>query len=642
MPHETDAHRLEAIEASWRRSVATGLAKDDIPAAALTSAQLQAARARSARLLKYAEPSMENTYEQLAGTGSVVLIADADGVILSRKGDPDFVESTYGDRLRLGACWGEAACGTNAIGTSIARQAAMAVGTQEHYLREFHTVSGAAAPIFDSAGQLLGVLAAYSARPESQYPTLGFIRTVATLIENRILVREMAADVVIRFHLVADYLETIKQGIMVFDADGKLVGTNTAARDMLRLSLTDALSKRFSDLIGDAFSLATLADMARTVGSGHLTTLLADGRQVTLSTSVGAACNPNALAPQSVARPVPGNKRAMPSAAATVLQDLDLGDPQVQRAITKASMIQGSDIPLLIEGESGVGKEVFTAAFHNSGPRKRAPFVAVNCAAIPEGLIESELFGYEGGAFTGANKKGYEGRILMAHGGTLLLDEIGDMPLTLQGRLLRVLQERQVTPLGSTKSVPVDIALVCATHRNLRAEVAAGRFREDLYYRLNGLRIHLPALRERTDIDRLIRLIIDTERGERLIDVADDVKSALRTYAWPGNIRELQMVLRTAIAIVGHGRRLTLQHLPDEFSVLLPAGAQEVAHDKEWADLAHVEADAIRKAMVAAQGNVSKASRALGISRKTLYRKLSHIASEPVRADASNATLRHS
>ena len=641
MPHETDAHRLEAIEASWRRSVATGLMKDDIPAAALTSTQLEAARARSGRLLKYAEPSMENTYEQLAGTGSVVLIADADGVVLSRKGDPDFVESTHGDRLRPGACWGEAACGTNAIGTTIARQAAMTIETQEHHLRKFHSLSGAAAPIFDSAGQVLGVLAAYSARPESQYPTLGFIRTVATLIENRILVREMAADVVIRFHLVADYLETIKQGIMVFDADGKLVGTNTAARDMLRLSLTNALNKRFSDLIGDGFSLESLVNLARTVGSGHLTTLLADGRQVTVSASVGSSCNPNALVPQITARTVP-SKRAMPSAATTVLQDLDLGDPQVQRAITKASMIQGSDIPLLIEGESGVGKEVFTAAFHNSGPRKRAPFVAVNCAAIPEGLIESELFGYEGGAFTGANRKGYEGRILMANGGTLLLDEIGDMPLALQGRLLRVLQERQVTPLGSAKSVSVDIALVCATHRNLRAEVAAGRFREDLYYRLNGLRIHLPALRERTDIDRLIRLIIDTERGERPIEVADDVKSALRTYAWPGNIRELQMVLRTAIAIVGQGSRLTLQHLPDEFSALLPADAQEVAHGKEWADLAHIEADAIRKAMMAAQGNVSKASRVLGISRKTLYRKLSHMASEPVRADASDAAVRHS
>nr|WP_284508826.1 sigma 54-interacting transcriptional regulator [Caballeronia sp. GACF5] len=304
----------------------------------------------------------------------------------------------------------------------------------------------------------------------------------------------------------------------------------------------------------------------------------------------------------------------------------------MQRAIQKASMILGSDIPLLIEGESGVGKEVFTAAFHSSGPRHSGPFVAVNCAAIPEGLIESELFGYEEGAFTGAKRKGFPGKIQQADGGTLFLDEIGDMPLALQGRLLRVLQERRVTPLGSTRSTPVDISIVCATHRSMASEVASGRFREDLFYRLNGLRVVLPSLRERKDIDKLIDALIASESHGRIIDIDLQARLALHEYSWPGNIRQLQMVLRTALVILQGGNRLTLEHLPDELA--LPdretASELEVAVTDQVGScrLAEVERNAIRRAVAAAHGNVSQAARSLGISRKTLYRKLERLSED--------------
>jgi transcriptional regulator with PAS, ATPase and Fis domain len=282
----------------------------------------------------------------------------------------------------------------------------------------------------------------------------------------------------------------------------------------------------------------------------------------------------------------------------------------------------------LIEGESGVGKEVFTAAFHNSGPRRHGPFVAVNCAAIPEPLIESELFGYEEGAFTGAKKKGYQGRILQANGGTLFLDEIGVEPLCVQGGVLRVLQERPVTPLGSSKTVTVDVSIVCATHRKMREEVAAGRFREDLYYRLNGLRIQLPPLRLRTDIHRLIDATIKAESGGREIEIAPDVRHMLGRHPWPGNFRQLQMVLRTAIAILGSEKTLEYEHLPDEFvHGEDPQNGVEPTVDEQEGELAHIESVAIRRALAAAGGNMSKAARALGISRKTLYRKLSQMPS---------------
>jgi len=252
--------------------------------------------------------------------------------------------------------------------------------------------------------------------------------------------------------------------------------------------------------------------------------------------------------------------------------------------------------------------------------------VAVNCAALPETLIEAELFGYQGGAFTGARREGAPGRIREAHGGTLFLDEIGDMPLAMQARLLRVLQERAVVPLGGGKPVPVDFALVCATHRQLRTELAAGRFREDLYYRLNGLTLHLPALRERGDLPGLVaRLLADLE-PERPLTLDAPLASALAAYRWPGNLRQLHNALRTACALLGDGElQIGWRHLPDDLADdLRAARAQrppEAVADEE-ADLRLQQAHTVARVVEVCKGNLSEAARRLGISRNTLYRKL--------------------
>lgn len=628
-----DSRETAELQASWRRSAAAGLSEKPVQPTLLSRTELEAARDRSSKLLKYGQGSLDNTQEQLAGTHSVVVLADADGVVLSSKGDADFMAGPHGRSFVPGVCLGEGAAGTNAVGTSIANRAPVAVDTVEHYLPQYRSICGSAAPVFDPAGLLIGVIAAYSTSPGSQALTLGLIRTVAVLIENRTLVRELADEILVHFHPAAEYLGTIKQGIAVFASDGKLIATNSAARDLLRLDVDDVPTKRFKDVFCSAFPLETLMDRVRANGGRPLTTSLKDGREVSLIASIGVTGEPYGRPLGVYDRPDGGVKSGRIKGPGILLKDLDLGDPLIRRAILKASKIQGADIPLLIEGESGVGKEVFTAAFHNSGPRQRGAFVAVNCAAIPEALIESELFGYVEGAFTGAKKRGYEGRILQADGGTLFLDEIGDMPLALQARMLRVLQERHVTPLGSNRSVNVDVSLVCATHRNLRDEVAAGRFREDLYYRLNGLRIQLPALRDRTDIDQLIDLVIRAESGDQLIEVAPEVREALRVYPWPGNIRELQMVLRTAIAILGKGSVLTLEYLPDELIVAEKRQPEFVLPDLDEGNLAHIESGAIRRAMAAADGNVSKAARTLGISRKTLYRKLAQMHMGPATSE---------
>jgi transcriptional regulator of acetoin/glycerol metabolism len=374
------------------------------------------------------------------------------------------------------------------------------------------------------------------------------------------------------------------------------------------------------------------------------------------------------------------NNNASPTATPMIkrsgLQYLRTGDAQVDVLVQKIQRILDRDIPLLILGETGTGKELLARAVHLDSKRARQPFVAVNCASIPESLIEAELFGYEDGAFTGARRKGAPGRILQANGGTLFLDEIGDMPQALQARLLRVLQERSVTPLGSNKSISVDIAVFCATHRNLREMIARQTFREDLYYRVNGLAVRLPALRERSDLDVIVQRILLSERPHDVPKLCPQVAELFRRYTWPGNIRQLANVLRTAAVMSAGETLITSAHLSDDFledaqaaadaataAPVLPAGGLAAmamvppamsaaallpAHppltDADYRlqaeaaqranigavsspvlpapTLEQVEIETIRAALAVADGNISAASKQLGISRNTIYRKL--------------------
>jgi transcriptional regulator with PAS, ATPase and Fis domain len=353
------------------------------------------------------------------------------------------------------------------------------------------------------------------------------------------------------------------------------------------------------------------------------------------------------------------------------LKDLDMGDPAVARVLERVRKVQRHEIPIMILGDTGTGKEVLAQAIHNESHRKEKPFVAVDCASIPESLIEAELFGYEEGAFTGARRKGSHGKILMANGGTLFLDEIGDMPLSLQTRLLRVLQERTVTPLGSNRAVAVNIAVICATHRNVREMIQRGEFREDLYYRLNGPVVRLPSLRDRCDIAVLVERILARECAVTTpLTVSDEVLGLFRRYRWPGNVRQLANVLRTAsVMAADDGDTIQRHHLPEDFledflsDQLLavgnsagaqptpvptggtpwthaaaparvtdfavaaePARATELPHgpppEPDASTLRTLHDSAIRSALVQFGGNVSAAARSLGVSRNTVYRVL--------------------
>ena len=317
--------------------------------------------------------------------------------------------------------------------------------------------------------------------------------------------------------------------------------------------------------------------------------------------------------------------------ACLTLEDLAGEDPRMLRNVRCAYRIADTDIPVLIQGPTGSGKEAFARAMHLVSRRAARPFVAVNCAAIPETLIESELFGYRPGAFTGARREGLRGRIAQSSGGTLFLDEIGDMPLALQSRLLRVLEEHQIVPLGSDSACAVELHVLAASHRDLREMIARGTFREDLYYRLNGLTLELPALAERADKERVIQLTLAAEtRLHGATRTEREALECLLDYSWPGNVRELRNVIRTALAICDGGV-IRLGDLPGQISAarrgaavvsVVPGAVGRLSPQGRKELLLTAERAMLLRVIDVNGGNMSRAAADLGVSRNTLYRKM--------------------
>lgn len=611
-------------------------------------------------LLAHAKPVVDFLYHQIRGSRSMVVLADAHSMVLHTQGDRGFLNKAQRVALSQGACWKEGSRGTNAIGTALFERTPVRVRGGEHFLAQNAFLHCAAAPIFTAQGAIAGVIDISGEPMASHSHSLGMANMAARMIENSWLKAAYPQHARIHLHPRAEGLGSAAEGILIMRNDGCLIGANQAAMQMLRLSSSDfsstILQERLQHRLQAHLQNRAPAEVAalRLPGGQRLFFCVhSDHTQVFAAyPGAGLAAPATVVDPsaEAVASPAVQDSASKPQAEATsqpcdALAQLDTGDAQWRTVVAKVRRIVHSHVPLLIQGESGTGKEVLARAAHDSGPRRNKPFVAINCAAIPESLIESELFGYAPGAYTGALRAGSLGRIREADGGTLFLDEIGDMPLALQTRLLRVLQERTVSPLGGD-SVKVDFAVISATHCTLQDAIAQGRFRADLFYRINGFNVQLPALRERSDWPALWQRLLVSHQAPEGTQLAPELDAAMQRYAWPGNIRQLANTVHTACALLqGDERVIDWQHLADDMRMALQA-PESVLSPVECRSHAAVKAQgrdedllfgatsssarpirqqtqqAIAGAMQAFNGNVSQVARQLGVSRQTIYRYL--------------------
>ena len=547
-------------------------------------------------LLEAAQPVLEDLSAAVALAGYAVLLTDAQGRALTVAGGVERGSAALRQAFRPGVDVSEAAIGTSAMSLALAEARAVRVLGPEHYFADNQIFHCCAAPVFNARGRLLGCVDATRDMPGLAAGAMALTQRSAERIGHSLFQRR-PAFVRIDLGLPGD----AQQACLAFDADGEWVAATPAACRLVDVPFVpDGMG--FDDLFEERFEVFVTA-LRR---GGAVSVRLKDGVQL--------------RAAECPARPGPASGRAVP-------RRLDVGAAAPQPRPSAAQGAPGgafeqalrafdAGVPVLVTGETGAGKEVAARALHDASARRAAPFVAVNCGAIAPELVAAELFGHVEGAYTGARRGGSAGRIAAADGGTVLLDEIGEMPLDLQVALLRVLDDGEVTPVGAVRPRAVDVRFVCATHRDLAALVAAGRFREDLYYRLSGYMLTVPPLRQRADFDAVVdavcaRLGCDPQR------LGPGLRAQLKAMPWPGNVRQLRHALALAVALAAPDEEaLGLQHFP------APPPSRLVPVETPVVDWKSTQQRAIDGALLRTQGNVAAAAELLGIGRATLYRKL--------------------
>ncbi|MFC7518604.1 sigma-54-dependent Fis family transcriptional regulator [Herbaspirillum sp. GCM10030257] len=618
-------HHDEVIRSSWLRCVHEHRLD---PARMQEAVILPGERVKERQdqledFLQIARHGLESLYQQVAGLGYVVLLTDAHGVTVDFLGDIQVDRHLRRAGLYLGADWSERNAGTCGVGTCITTGEALTVHQDDHFDATHIPLTCTTAPIFDTQGRLSAVLdisALTSPQAkDSQHLALQMVKMYAHQIETASFLQRYRREWVLRLSAAPQFLDVNPEFLLAIDAGGRIIGHNRRAQMLFEAGGEPLIGRGFENLFD--ISLTELGRFIRTqpvdqraikvAGSMRLLFLLASPPLMPLTRSSGAAM------------------RNQPQAVPAPLAALSGGDPHLDRQIARVARLVNSPVSLLINGETGTGKEYFAKAIHQSSERRNCPFIAVNCAAIPESLIESELFGYLPGSFSGASPRGKRGLIAEADGGTLFLDEIGDMPRPLQARLLRVLAEKEVLPIGGTRPVSVNIRVIAATHCNLEALVRGGRFRDDLYYRLNGANIVLPALRERRDFGHMVRYMLCQHVRQHGLPTPPDLAPAtlalLSMHQWPGNLRELRNVIEYAAAVCSDGW-IQPEDLPDQFhgddvgAPALPCLAHAVN-----ASATPPEAALLLQQLRACGWNVSAAAMQMGVARMTLYRRMKRL-----------------
>ena len=585
------------IRDSWERCHGMGLDPFGEPRQTrISDRELDQLRDKNALVRHLAKVEMENLHQQIAGSRFIIILSDAEGIILDRV--MDGAQPGYNaDRVSPGHIWREETNGTNALGLVVARQTPTIVHGEEHYFKTYSGLTCAASPIWGRDGDVVGIIDATSNSQSRQHHTLALVRMSCITIENGLFRDRHKENLIVEVHNRREFLGTLQSASLAFDEQGFLLEASRQAMIFLQ-GITLAKGIHFEEVFQPSFQ--DFLDRSRSTRSMRLVDL--EG------SSFAARAFPFQGRRRMAAAPV----KSVGAAA------MDVGmlhnDPQVKDAMHMVKRAVELNVPILIRGETGTGKELMARYAHVISGRK-GDFVAVNCAALPETLIESELFGHSGGAFTGASPRGAKGLVQQAHKGTLFLDEIGSMPVQLQAKLLRFLDRMEIRPIGETMEMKLDIQLISATNELVSHAGPSDAFRSDLLYRINTMEVCLPPLRRREDFQAIAQALLREFNPD--LPIEPEAMTLLREYAWPGNIRELKAVTTRLFITCEHGAITA-----DAARRILPETGPAGRAGQAVRSLADQERNLILEAYRRNNGNISAVSRELNISRNKVYKKL--------------------
>ncbi|MBU4438041.1 MAG: sigma 54-interacting transcriptional regulator [Acetobacterium sp.] len=602
----------------------------------IDNSELQKKFTENRDLILTASPYMEHLMSIVRGNNFFVLLTDKEGCILNAIGDEKILSEAFELKMVAGAYMNEENIGTNAMSVVIKSEEAIQLSGQDHFIKAYHRWTCSGAPIKDPNGNLIGALdlTGYS---DSVHPhTLGMVIAASNAIEEMLKVKEYNRLQNMTNKHIKTIFNSMPVAILTSDLDGGIKIYNQKAMDLFGNKYKQLAATNVAEIIEEWENIKDAIHSERHVN--RIINIKALRNNFHCQMTASPIYNPQDdsieivfVLKEDQSRKITKNEQPY------YTFDKIMGtDKHFVSTIEYAKKISNNRSTILILGESGCGKEVFAQAIHNFSKRMDEPFVALNCGAIPNQLIESELFGYEEGAYTGAKKGGNIGKFELANNGTIMLDEIGEMPLDMQTRLLRVLQENVITRIGSQKSIPIDVRIIAATNKDLKKEVEMGRFRKDLFYRLNVLPLYLPPLQERkSDIHILYHYFmknLSAKYDKPEFQISEEAMMVLENYNWPGNVRELENVVELMINTESFPTKYFIEkinqeacsqnHTIGEHSALDFIEESLETVDKGKLDICYVEKEHIARVLKLYKGNISQAANALGIQRNTLYSKI--------------------
>lgn len=594
------------------------------PPAKLSLKKLERCLAFNRQLIEVSQPVVRMVEIAIKDTGFIVMLTDKDGYILMLAGHKDILKMAEKNHIQIGIQRSTECVGTNGTGLCIEEDKPIQVTGAEHYMAYNHLWTCSTAPIHDSQGQIVGVVTLSGKSIGKHQHTLALVTAAAETIESQLREIDLIEEKKLLNNMLTSIFNSISEGVISLDEENKITHLNSVAANMLELDSETVIGKQFNKVVstekkfaqalvnkidfpGDEFNfncpsgiktyicrIDPISNYSSLV-SGKLITIIEKRKMINIA------------------------KKISGSFAKYEFSDIKGKNSMLQEQIRLAKVAARTNSRVLVIGESGTGKELFAQAIHNFSQRKNQPFIAISCAAIPRDLIESEFFGYKGGAFTGARQNGMVGKFEIANKGTLFLDEVNSLPLELQSKLLRALQQNEVMRLGDTRPIPVDVRIISASSIDLLSEVKNNNFREDLYYRLNVIELFIPPLRARIDDLELLTSHV-LERQCRVMEIrkakiSPEVFEIMMAYSWPGNIRELENCIERAL-LLSQGKIIRKCHLSVRSTEKISSPGLTLTSLRQGSKVL------IETALKKNGRNVTKAARMLGVSRSTLYRKM--------------------